>query len=95
LDEARKVCRILVQERLIACAQIIPWIESIYIWDSKLETTQESKVILKALESQYGRICELIEKNCSYEVPEITFMPIAGVNPLYQAWLEETLATSV
>lgn len=47
IDEARKVSRYLVQERLVACAQIIPWIESIYMWNNQLETTQESKVTLK------------------------------------------------
>ena len=69
LDEARKVCRYLVQERLVACAQIIPWVESIYMWNNQLDTTQESKITLKAHLNNYDQIKEVILKNCSYEVP--------------------------
>ena len=56
IDEGRKVCRYLVQERYVACAEIIPWIESIYMWNNQLETSQESKVILRTRHSKYEAI---------------------------------------
>lgn len=91
IDEARKISRYLVQERLVACAQIVPWIESIYMWDNQLETTQESLVVLKTVEERFGEIKELIEKNCTYEVPEILYRLIDGGNQNYLDWLDETL----
>ncbi len=91
LDEARKVSRYLVQERLVACAQIIPWIESIYRWNGQLETSQESKIVLKTRRDQYDTIRKAIEENCSYEVPEITFRTIDGGNEAYLSWLEGEL----
>jgi periplasmic divalent cation tolerance protein len=91
LDEARKVSRYLVQERLVACAQIIPWIESVYLWNNNLETSQESKIILKTKRDFYEKIKEVILKNCKYEVPEITWMSIEGGNEGYIQWLQETL----
>lgn len=90
LDEARKVCRYLVQERFVACAQIIPWIESVFMWDNKLDTMQESKVILKTCAENYDKVREVIEKNCKYEIPEITWYTIEGGNQSYMDWLAET-----
>jgi periplasmic divalent cation tolerance protein len=90
IDEARKVSRFLAQERYIASAQIIPWVESIYMLDNKLETTQESKIIFKTVASNFDRIKEIIEKNCRYEVPEILLFKIEGGNEKYLSWLKES-----
>jgi periplasmic divalent cation tolerance protein len=90
LDEARRVSRYLVQERYVACAQIIPWIESIYLWDQQLETSQETKVVLKTRKENYGKVREWIEKNCKYEIPEITWVAIDGGNQPYMNWLQES-----
>lgn len=94
LDEARKVSRFLVQERIAASAQIIPWIESIYQWNNQLETTQESKVVLKTRKENFGRIQEVILKNSKYEVPEILSFPIEEVSPSFLAWMEEAVKVS-
>lgn len=90
LDEARKISRFLVQERLIACAQIVPWIESIFMWNNQLETSQESKITFKTRLEHYDKIKKVIEENCSYEVPEITYSIIDGGNEPYLNWLNES-----
>lgn len=90
LDEARKVSRYLVQERLVACAQITPWIEAVFMWDNKLDTVQESKVVLKTRAENYDKVRDVIEKNCKYEVPEITWHSIEGGNQAYMDWLAES-----
>lgn len=98
IDEARRVCRYLVQERLIACAQIFPWIESIYMWNNQLETVQETKVILKTSLSKFEKVKEAIIQNCSYELPEVTYLKIDGGNTEYLNWLAEStpdITTSV
>lgn len=94
LDEARRVCRYLVQERLVACAQIVPWVESIYLWNNHLETAQESKIVMKTLLENYDRILEVIEKNSKYEVPEIIWFKIEGGNEAYLSWLKESAAAA-
>jgi periplasmic divalent cation tolerance protein len=91
IDEARKVCRYLVQNRLVACAQIVPWIESIYMWNNELETEQETKVLLKTTAARYDEIRETIEQNCKHEVPEITFIQITGGNKTYLDWIQESV----
>ena len=91
LDEARKISRYLVQERLVACAQVIPWIESIYMWNNQLETAQESKIVFKSHFSAYEKIKKVILDNCQYEIPEIIYHRIEGGNPEYMQWLQESL----
>lgn len=90
LDEARRVARFLVQERLVACAQITPWIESIFMWNNQLETAQESKITLKTRLENYEKVREVIQRNCTYEVPEITYKLIDGGNESYLNWLNES-----
>ena len=87
LDEARRVSRFLVQERFVASAQIIPWIESVVMLNNKLETTQESKIILKTRLDNFHKIREVIEQNCKYEVPEVVWFKIGGGNQAYMDWL--------
>lgn len=89
LDEARKISRYLVQERYVACAQIFPWIESIFMWNNRLDTTQESKIIFKTRADLYEAIKKIIQDNCSYEVPEITYTNIDGGNQEYLDWLKQ------
>ncbi len=90
IDEARKICRFLVQERLVACAQIIPWIESIYMWNNQLETEQECKITLKSRKEHFEKIKKIIHENHSYELPEITFHSIEGGDEEYLAWIGES-----
>lgn len=91
IDEARKISRYLVQERLVACAQITPWIESIYMWNNQLETAQESKIVLKTHFSMYEEVKKIILDNCKYEIPEITYQKMDGGNAEYIQWLQESL----
>lgn len=91
LDEARKVSRYLAQERLVCCAQIIPWLESIYMWNNQLETQQESKVVFKTRLDYYDKIKEIIKQNSSYQIPQIIYFNIDGGNREYMEWMNESM----
>jgi periplasmic divalent cation tolerance protein len=91
LDEARKVARFLVQERLVASAQIIPWIESVYLLDNTLDTTQETKILFKTFKEHYEVVKEVIEKECKYEIPEITWFTIEGGNVAFLEWMKNSI----
>lgn len=95
LDEARKVSRYLVQERYVANAKIVPWIESIFMWNNQLETSQESKVIFKTKRENYEKIREIIQQNCSYEIPEITFFVVDGGNEEFLGWIKESVFSNL
>lgn len=95
IDEARKISRYLVQEKLVACAQITPWVESIYLWNGQLETTQESKILLKTHKDHYEQIKKVILENCTYQVPEITYQYIDGGNEEYLNWVRDNTSASL
>jgi periplasmic divalent cation tolerance protein len=90
LDEARKICRYLVQERLVASAQIIPWTETISLWNNQLDTSQESQIILKTRRENFDEVQNVILKNSRYQIPEITYTVIPGGHAEYLKWIEES-----
>lgn len=89
IDEARGVCRFLVQEGWVASANIVPWIEAIYLRDGLVETVQESRVVLKTRRSLFDRIHQVILDNTSYEVPEVTISSIEGGDPDFLTWMSD------
>ncbi|HSX04647.1 MAG TPA: divalent-cation tolerance protein CutA, partial [Rhabdochlamydiaceae bacterium] len=91
LEEARKVARHLIEKKLVACANIIPHIESLYLWNDKIETDQEVKVIFKTKDSHFDRVRDYIEKNGSYEVPEVSKITLDEINPAYKTYLNNSL----
>lgn len=92
IDEARKVSRYLVQERWAASAKIVPWIESIYMWNNQLETDQEAQVIFKTRKEYLPLVLEAIKQNTKYQIPEIMWRTLEGVNEEYFDWLRESTA---
>ncbi len=92
IEEARRVCRYLVQERLVACAQITPWVESVFMWDNQLQVEQETKVIFKTRKENYETVRDAITQNAKYEIPEILSFAITGGNQAYLEWMEESIA---
>ena len=91
LEEARRLAQMLVEERVVACAQIIPSVESIYVWNDKIESSRECKVVLKTLAGKFGVVKGMIQKFCSYDVPEITAVAISQGNSEYLNWMREVL----
>ena len=92
--EAKKIIHGLLEAHLIACASILPGVESIYRWEGEVEESQEVKVILKTTCNQYNAIQKYILSHCSYEVPEIAQVHVADANPTYLSWVvRETLSS--
>jgi periplasmic divalent cation tolerance protein len=86
-EEARKIIHGLLDQRLIACASILPEIESIYRWEEKIEESREIKIILKTARKHFDEIQSYIQTHCSYEVPEILQIDIVQGNPSYLSWV--------
>lgn len=86
-DSARKAVRALVEERLVACGNIIPGVESIYEWKGAMETSNEVMVICKTTASRVESAQARLRSLHPYEVPEILRLPVAGGWPDYLAWV--------
>lgn len=87
--EARKIASVVVKERLVACANIVKKIESIYWWQGKIEKSQEMLLIMKTKISLAKKLIKKIKALHSYTVPEIIFLPIIDGNPDYLKWIEK------
>ena len=87
--EARTIATTLVNEKLVACVNIIPKIHSIYWWEDKVCEEDEIMLIAKSKQSLFPAIIERVQSLHSYKVPEIISFPILEGLPEYLNWIEE------
>lgn len=88
-EEAKKIATALVNEKLVACVNIIPKIHSIYWWEGKVCQEDEVMLISKSKQSLFPAIMDRAKSIHSYKVPEIISFPISEGLPEYLNWLEE------
>ena len=89
-EKARAAARILVEEKLIACANLVPGVESIYRWEGKVETSAEVMMVLKTTIARYQMVEHRILKLHPYEVPEIVVLRVTDGLPKYLRWVESS-----
>src|SRR5438552_8212846 len=92
-ETARRISNQLVAEKLAACANILPSVESIYRWKGKIESGNETLVFFKLSEDQQAAFQEKLRTLHPYEVPEIIFVRVAGGLPEYLRWVAESCAS--
>jgi periplasmic divalent cation tolerance protein len=88
-DDAQRIARALVEERLAACVQIVGPVGSTYRWKGQIETGEEWQCWAKTRQSLYERVEQAIRRLHPYEVPEILALPILAGSAGYLAWLDE------
>ena len=86
---ARRISNQLVSERLAACANILPAIESIYRWKDKIESGNETLVFFKLSEDRQSAFQDKLRLLHPYDVPEIIFVSIASGLTDYLQWVSE------
>jgi periplasmic divalent cation tolerance protein len=91
IEEARKLAHAALNAKLVACAQILPAVESHYWWQGKLEQKTECLLLLKGDVTRLQELSEVIHKNHSYECPEFVAIEPDSVDPAYAQWWRETL----
>ena len=88
-ETARKISNQLVAEKLAACANILPSVESIYRWKEKIESGSETLVFFKLSEDGQSAFQEKLRSLHPYEVPEIIFVPVSNGLSEYLGWVVE------
>ncbi|MDR4506368.1 MAG: divalent-cation tolerance protein CutA [Candidatus Scalindua sp.] len=88
LDEAKKLGRTLVEEKLVACSNIIPSVHSIYSWQGELCDGEEALMVLKTKRELFSQIEVRVKELHSYLVPEIIAMPIIEGSENYLSWVK-------
>lgn len=87
----KRLARLLVEERLAACAQLLGPMTSIYRWDGEVESSAERLLLAKTARNRVSRLIKRVEQEHPYEVPEILAVTAATASKRYFDWV----ATSV
>jgi periplasmic divalent cation tolerance protein len=90
-QEAEKIAQHLLDERLIACANIISPVSSLFQWSGKTERAKEHLILMKSRKNLFKKISETVKALHSYLVPEILALPIIEGSKTYLDWLESCL----
>ena len=90
-DEAHKIARALLEDKLIACANIMPGIQSVFWWEGKVDQAEETMMVLKSKRSLFKKIVKKVKSLHSYSVPEVIALPILDGNPDYLRWIDESV----
>ncbi len=89
--EATKIAQSLLKERLIACANIVGPVSSLFWWEGKINKANEFLVIMKSRKNLFKKLSERVKELHSYEVPEVIALPVTEGLPSYLNWLGASL----
>jgi periplasmic divalent cation tolerance protein len=90
-EEAEQIAAVLIEQRLVACAQVTGPVASVYHWQDKVETGTEWLCTLKTRKTLFERVTAAIREVHSYQCPEIVATTIVAASADYLAWLEREL----
>jgi len=92
--EALRIGRAVVEERLAACANVLPGLTSIYHWQGRIETGEECALVVKTRAELVEALSARVRALHSYTVPCVVALPIRAGNPDYLAWLAAETAAA-
>ncbi|MCK6387836.1 MAG: divalent-cation tolerance protein CutA [Zoogloea sp.] len=84
---AERIARLLVEQRLAACVNILAPCTSVYRWNDALETAAEVPLLIKTTRARYPALQAALAEAHPYELPEIVAVPLEAGLPAYLAWV--------
>jgi periplasmic divalent cation tolerance protein len=90
-EDATRVVRALVEERLIACGNLLPGARSIYRWQGQVTDQSEVVVMMKTRKQDWTAFLSRLHELHPYDTPECIAVRVAAGAPKYMAWLEAAL----
>ena len=91
-ENAKDLASALVREKLAACVNRIPGVESTYTWEGRVERDTEDLLIVKTRADLFDRLKKRVQALHGYDVPEIIAVPIVQGSESYLAWMEASLS---
>jgi len=90
-EDAEKIVRLLVEEKLAACGTITPGARSIYVWEGKIADSQEAAVLLKTTVEKFPALEKRLLALHPYETPEIIAIDPTSVSADYAKWVMKSV----
>jgi periplasmic divalent cation tolerance protein len=84
----------LVEERLAACVNVLPEMQSVYRWDDAVQLDRERQVVMKTTADRAEALMARLKELHPYEVPELLVIPVTGGGAAYLAWLSASTVPS-
>ncbi len=93
-EEANRIGRTLVEERLAACATLLPPVHSIYRWHDKIESSNETMLLIKTSLDQVPALETRLRELHSYQTPEFLVIPVESGSRAYLDWLQASIGAA-
>lgn len=87
--DAVALARTLVEERLVACVNVLPAMQSIYRWQGAMQEDDERQLVMKTWRDRLGALDARLTALHPYEIPELLVLETAGGGAAYLAWVHE------
>jgi periplasmic divalent cation tolerance protein len=84
---AEKLARLLIDEHLAACVNVLSPCRSLYRWKGQVEGAEEFPMLIKTTRERYPQLEAAVRKNHPYDLPEIIAIPLAAGLPAYLDWV--------
>ncbi|KAH7524935.1 hypothetical protein FEM48_Zijuj06G0172000 [Ziziphus jujuba var. spinosa] len=89
-EVGKKLAGSIVNEKLAACVNRVPGVESVYLWEGEVQTDSEELLIIKTRQSLLDALTQHVKANHPYDVPEVIALPINGGSLQYLEWLKNS-----
>ena len=90
-DQATRLSRALLEERLVACVNVVPGVVSFYRWKGRLERDAEVLLVIKTRGERFEELKAALLAEHPYEVPELVALEVKGGHQRYLEWLEDSV----
>jgi periplasmic divalent cation tolerance protein len=90
-EEAGRIARALVEDRLAACVNQLPSVRSTYRWQGEVEQSNEELLIIKTRRDLLASVHKRVRELHSYELPELIALPVVDGSVEYLQWLDDQL----
>ncbi len=86
-EEALKIARVLVEERLAACGNVLPGVTSVYRWEGEVNEDPEVALVVKTTSNRVEALTQRVRELHSYSCPCVVALPVVGGNPAFLEWI--------